>query len=480
MGDHRLSMRVVMLSQNDWRHDSRVIREAESLVKAGHDVHVLCRSAPGAPSHREERGGVNYVSSTRTTRETPRSLAALARTHAAVLARDARGVLRGPRRRAGAVSAWRLALFAVGTIVLPILSLQPIRRVAKLLYGAHASTFARDRLEPLIYLNDFARAAASELAVLEPDVIHAHDLITLSCGARAATLLGSRLVYDAHELETHTNYHTLSRQTKRWIGRYEAILIRRCDAVLTVSDSIADWLANEYEIARPIVVMNAPERISATPTRTLRETIGVARDTPLVVYVGSVTVDRGLELCVEALEHLPHVHFATVGWRYEETERRMIEKATHLGVGDRLHFVDPVPSREVIGFIADADASVMAIQNVCLSYYFCFPNKLLESVFAGLPVAVADLVELRRFIDENPVGLVMDERTSRSIASTLEELLLNVDRFRPDELRIQEIARRYGWEAQESRLWDLYGRLEHKWPRPSQLISHVETAKSGV
>ena len=65
------------------------------------------------------------------------------------------------------------------------------------------------------------------------------------------------------------------------------------------------------------------------------------------------------------------------------------------GVADRLHFVDPLPSEDVVGFLEDADASVIPIQNVCLSYDFCFPNKLLESVFPGLPVAVANLVELR-------------------------------------------------------------------------------------
>jgi glycosyltransferase involved in cell wall biosynthesis len=370
-------------------------------------------------------------------------------------------------------------MFAVGALALPILVLRPTRRFTKL-YGARVSTLGRNLLEPITYLNDFDRAAAGELATLSPDVIHAHDLVTLSCGAHTAALLRSRLVYDAHELETHTNYHGLSRQTTRWIARYEAMLIRRCDAVLTVSDSIAVWLANEYEIPRPTVVMNAPERLSTTPPpRTLRESIGIEQDTPLVVYVGSVTVDRGLELCVEALEFLPGVHLATVGWRYEETERRMIEEAARLGVRDRLHLVDPVPSREVIGFIRDADASVMAIQNVCLSYYFCFPNKLLESIFAGLPVAVADLVELRRFVEENPVGLVMNERDPRSIASTL-ELLLDSNRFRPDPRQIEEIAERYGWEAQELRLLEVYRRLNRRRPSLSHATSQIETAQSGV
>jgi len=66
-----------------------------------------------------------------------------------------------------------------------------------------------------------------------------------------------------------------------------------------------------------------------------------------------------------------------------------------------------------------ADCSVIAIQNVCLSYYYCFPNKLFESVLAGLPVAVADLLELRRFVDQYGVGLVMDETDPKAIAGAI-------------------------------------------------------------
>src|SRR6185437_976035 len=94
-------------------------------------------------------------------------------------------------------------------------------------------------LEALRYLNDFSATCADEIRVLAPDAIHAHDLITLSGAAIAGRRASVRVVYDAHELETHTNYHSLSALTKRWIARYEAGLTPRADAVVTVCDSIA-------------------------------------------------------------------------------------------------------------------------------------------------------------------------------------------------------------------------------------------------
>ena len=137
----------------------------------------------------------------------------------------------------------------------------------------------------------------------------------------------------------------------------------------------------------------------------------------------------------------------------------MRDRAAAYDVVERVHFVDPVPSAEVVSFIADADLSVIPIQNVCLSYALCFPNKLLESVFAGLPVVAADLVELRRFLEENPVGVVTDEGDPAAIAQAIVDVLERRQQLAPTAAVIDDIERRYGWEAQERRLLALYDRL---------------------
>jgi glycosyltransferase involved in cell wall biosynthesis len=362
-----------------------------------------------------------------------------------------------------------VALVVLVPLALPLLAIQALRRrwgprlgitlagVSEPLMGNLAL-----RLQPFRYLNDFGLQGLPILVGLRPDVIHSHDLVTLSTGARGRELLECRLIYDAHELETHTNYHSLTPATKRWIARYEQILIAETDRVITVCESIADWLMREYKIERPLVVMNAPASppLEGADGRSdgVRSHLGLADGVPLVVYVGSVTIDRGLELCVRALHHLPGVHLATVGPRYTVTEAAMLEAAEAIGVSDRLHFVDARPADEVVRFIAGADCSVMAIQNICLSYYYCFPNKLLESVFANLPVVVADLYELRRFVEEYPVGVVVDESSAASIADGIGRVL-NDDRFRPRPDTLKGISDRFGWPRQEHRLVGLYEEL---------------------
>jgi glycosyltransferase involved in cell wall biosynthesis len=460
-------MRVVMLSQNEWRHDSRVIREAEALTRSGHDVHVVCRAAVGAPKEDVRVDNVRYLSIPRTMVERPGHFAALLRAHIEVLRLDAALAQRGPRRGRSLLSGlWLLGMILAAPVAIFAFAL--LRFIPTSVVKRHGSRRLLDYLEAIRYLNDFSGACGATVLNLRPDVVHAHDLITLSSGAVAARRVGARLVYDAHELETHTNYHLLSPITKKWIAYYEAVLTQWCDAVVTVCDSIADWLECEYKIERPVVVMNAPRRDPAARTGgSLRATLGLARDVPLVVYVGSVTVDRGLELAVEALRLLPAVHLATVGPRYSVTAEAMKHLADEYGLSDRLHLVDPVPSQTVVSFIADADASVIAVQNVCLSYAFSFPNKLLESVFAGVPVAAADLVEMRRFLEAHPVGVLMDETDPHAIAAALRELLERRADFAPDEAELERIDAEYGWDIQEARLSALYGRLAGNRPKPA-------------
>jgi glycosyltransferase involved in cell wall biosynthesis len=192
----------------------------------------------------------------------------------------------------------------------------------------------------------------------------------------------------------------------------------------------------------------------------LRRRLGLGPQVPLAVYVGSVTLDRGLPQCVEAMALLPGVHFAIVGPRHQGTADEIAATASRLGIADRVHLVDPVPSREVPEFVAGADCSVIAIQNVCLSYYFCFPNKLLESVTSGLPVAVARLVELERFIARFPVGVTMDEKDPADIARAIGEVIAQPQRYRPDAATIAQIRAEYGWAVQQRRLLELYERLQ--------------------
>jgi glycosyltransferase involved in cell wall biosynthesis len=320
-----------------------------------------------------------------------------------------------------------------------------------------------DYVEPLVHLNDYAVSCSGFIIGWRPDVVHIHDMVCMSGGYVAARRLGVPFFYDAHELETHTNYH-LRRLTWLFIDRYQHALIRRAAGVITVCESIADWLSRKYAIVRPTVILNTPDfdasENTSTCNETLRAHLGLSDGEKLAVYVGAVTIDRGLENCVEALQYAPGIHLALVGSRYSVTEELLVRLADQFGVSERLHLVDPVPGNLVVPFVRSATFSLIPIQNVCLSYYYCMPNKLLESVVGGLPIAIARLKELRSFLEKFPVGTEMDESSPKSIATAMQELSEETDKYRPTGDQISAIIAYYGWESQRAKLVHLYDGLK--------------------
>jgi len=419
-------VKILMLVSNPCTHDARVMREAEALAEAGHDVRVLAKWAPGT-AREEVRNSVTYH---RLGTPRIRNISAPA---------------------SGKVSSAVSKPGDANPAARPTLYIRTRR---------YAGTFVRKaillmpRTGPMLV--DHARLFAKPGAAFQPDVVHAHDLVTLLAGQRIARQTKARLVYDSHELETGRNAKYL--RIERWLrGRYERHLIAKTDAVITVSDSIADYLAALYKIARPTVVLNAPSMMHASINGDhVRQHLGLSEATPLAVYVGSVTTNRGLENCVRALAHAPLLHIVAVGPRAAPVAEALVREAANLGVSDRFHLVDPVPHEGVTGFIRSADVSLILIQDTCLSYRFCFPNKLLESLLAGVPVLTAKLVELERIVEKTSAGLAVNQTDPAAIAAGAMTIAGNRASYAPGPETIDFIRRTYAWEQQKTTLFKLY------------------------
>jgi glycosyltransferase involved in cell wall biosynthesis len=424
-------MKVLMLVSNPCTHDARVMREAEALASAGHEVRVLAKWAPGTKRD-EVRHGVAYErhATTRMIRKAARNPS---------FALDTQ-LSNAPVTRATEPppSFLRQHRSKLGALVQRAVQLAP--RTGPMLVH-HARLFTRPGV------------------VFKPDIVHAHDLVTLLAGHRIAQRTGARFIYDSHELETGRNA-TYIKLERRLRARYERYLISKTNAVITVSDSIADYLAALYEIPRPSVVLNAPSMTTVLSTSDhVRQRLGFDATTPLAVYVGSVTTNRGIENCVRALAHAPSLHIAAVGPRAVPVAEALIREAIALGVQDRFHLIDPVPHEAVTGFIASADVSLILIQDTCLSYRFCFPNKLLESLLAGVPVLAASLVELERIVAKTSAGLVVDQTDPKAIAAGAMKVALNRSQYAPGADTIDFIRKTYAWEQQSKTLLGLYESL---------------------
>jgi len=292
------------------------------------------------------------------------------------------------------------------------------------------------------------------LRTLPIDCINCHSLSVLPIGAILRLWKGCRLVYDTHELETET---VSSRGIRRQVARLvERLLIGQCDAVSVVNQSIAEWYRARYGIPTVWSIRNMPRSSPGElrPTGWLRRAVGLEGrpECLLFLYQGFLTEGRGVRLLLDVFARLGEPrHLVLMG--YGDLESLVRQAA---GTHPNIHFVPAVPPEQVLEYTADADVGLALIENVCLSYYYSLPNKVFEYAMCGVPGLVSDFPEMARFIDQSGFGW--------KVLPDMESLVARISALERSEIEdkkalIRSGRLRYSWEADESKLLEMYGRL---------------------
>jgi glycosyltransferase involved in cell wall biosynthesis len=315
---------------------------------------------------------------------------------------------------------------------------------------------------PLLIL-DFNYRTLKAAAVEKYDVFHAHDLNTLIGAYLAARKQDANLIYDSHELYLERNRFAPYKPIGKWIRKkVEAYLISRSDHVITVNDSLARVLADTYKVKLPTVIMNIPSlRKTLPPSQhiSLRHEIGIEDNYHILLYSGSITFNRGLENLIQALVYLPQCFLVLMGYSQDKYADKLRTIAVEKGVAPRLGFFGPVPSDQVTLYAAGADLGVAPIENVCLSYYYCSPNKLFEYLLAGLPVIASAFPEMSHIIDKYGVGGTFDPSMPKDIARVATEILEAPEKWKNIRERTDALAVTFNWENESRKLIDIYQSL---------------------
>jgi glycosyltransferase involved in cell wall biosynthesis len=307
-----------------------------------------------------------------------------------------------------------------------------------------------------------AAGRLAQLAAAErPDVVHAHDAAMLAPGWLAARRAGAKLVYDSHELATGVPYR--SGAWAALVAGVERLYVPRADAVITVSNGIAERLQSRYSLGEvPTVVRNVPDlppprEAPAAPD--LRLLLGSGQ-AAVVVHHGAVARDRGCENLIRALSQLDRAHLLFLG-ADGDYAAGLSALAERLGVGARTHFQPPVALDQLLAYSSQADVGVTLLEPSCENHRLALPNKLFEYVAAGLPLVASELPEMAALVRRYEIGWTVDPRDPSSIAAGIESAVEARDD--PDlQERLSAAASELSWDREQSRLIDLYERLSER------------------
>jgi glycosyltransferase involved in cell wall biosynthesis len=293
---------------------------------------------------------------------------------------------------------------------------------------------------------------------IHASVIHCHSVSSLPAAVLASARLRVPLVYDARELETERN--GLSGINQSFVRRLERALIKKCDAVLCVSDSIADWYARAYRISRPFVVRNIPDvrgHPPANKSAKLHDLFGIPDEHIIFVYSGMLARGRLVERALQVFRQVSQDrHLVFMGFGPLEG---IVKEAA--AVQSNIHFLPAVPPAQVLDYTAGGDVGFAAhLEPGCLNHRYALPNKFFEYVLAGVPVWVNDVhEEMAALVRRHGFGWVTPY-AKQGMADWVNGLTLT--EIENKRALTASARQHYSWEREEETLVQAYKEAEMK------------------
>jgi len=268
-----------------------------------------------------------------------------------------------------------------------------------------------------------------------------------------------KLVYDCHEFESERNGKPawLSKAVRRMETRH----IRRAEEVIVVSPSIQaayESRYNEQGMQRISLVRNVPNARSGNAVaHPLRTNLGLKSDDFVAIYQGALTINRGIETLLAMAPQLngSRIHLVFMGYGMLEPQ---VMEAVHQNAN--VHFQPAVPYEQVLDYTGDADVGLVSVKPVCLSYLYCLPNKLFESIQAGIPVLVNDLPDCVALVEEFGIGTRVANDTPDGWHAALVEAESKSPAWKVQAIGgIRKAQAALNWENESHRLTAIYARL---------------------
>lgn len=291
---------------------------------------------------------------------------------------------------------------------------------------------------------------------LEPDLFHIHEPELL--GPVLVRSKSKPVIWDAHE-----SYLDIIDQ-REWIpyplrsiakvawNISETRMLKKCSAVITVTDRIAERYRKLH--TNVSVIANYPKH-------SFGYTEDVVRVAMTCVFAGGLRSDRGLFQAVTALAVLRakgiDLKLLLAGPEHEEGfMTKLYEAARSVHVDDLISYHGVLSKKGTWDLIRSSQIGLVTYLpsgNNMLG----MPTKLLECMLAGTPVVYSHFASYREIAGRYDAGISVDPLDPVQIADALERIITNpllADRF--GENGRKAVTTIFNWEAESKKLLELY------------------------
>lgn len=280
--------------------------------------------------------------------------------------------------------------------------------------------------------------------------LNIHNIELLPFAYIAKKLFKSTVIYDTHELETERN--SLGGKRQKLYRKMEKKFIGYCDRVIVVGDAIAEFYKKLYpKLDKPTVVLNTPYYKKGQKRDIFRQKFNIPKNKTIFLYQGSLSKGRNIEMILDTFKQQKRDDAVVVFMGYGDFIESVKSSANNY---DNIYFHEAVAPNILQKYTSSADFGISMIEDSCLSYHYCLPNKMFEYLMAEVPVIVSNLPEMKAIVEQNQVGIVATENSKEGLKKAIEDSM-KLDK-KTIKKNIQKIKKSYNWENQEKILIKLY------------------------
>jgi hypothetical protein len=245
------------------------------------------------------------------------------------------------------------------------------------------------------------------------DLVIANDIDALPFALDVAK--GAKVFLDCHEyapkeFEDQFSWRFFFQAYKEYLCHS---YLKRCDAVTTVCEGIAEEYLRTFGIRTPVVT-NAADYVELEPS-------AVTEGRIRLIHHGGAIPSRRIEQMIRMMDFLDD-RFTLTLMLMKSIPAYYDDLVKRAAGNPRIIFRDPVSFSEIVSVTNQYDLGVFLLPPTNFNYRHALPNKLFEFIQARLCVAIGPSPEMARLVKEHDLGIVADDFEPQTLARLLNDL----------------------------------------------------------
>jgi len=247
----------------------------------------------------------------------------------------------------------------------------------------------------------------------------------------------------------------------RWT-KWEKKACEDSDTLIAVVDEMKARLVKEYDFNpdKVVVVSNTEEKsfleqpLDATVYQDLKGKF-------LLVYSGGIGPHRGVDVAIKGMSHVSNpenIHLVIVGFGSNAVMQNLQQLVAERKLSN-VHFLGYQPFSKFFSYMSLADVNVIPHQSNGHTDH-TIPHKLFQGMMTGKPILVSSSAPLKRVVESCNSGLVFTAGDEKDFAQKVNQLY--ADKAQCATLgangRKATLEGNYNWEHEQEALLNIYNK----------------------